>query len=117
MAYLKKPEIPDGEVRVDEIGAKLLRAAEIIEERGWCQGRQEDDQGRVCFHGAISIAWHGRTHGTVPRDVYLERIQPILVALGVDPQEIEFGAASWNNAEGRTKEEVQAALRQAAHAR
>lgn len=34
----------------------LLRAADLIEQRGWTQGRAEDNEGRLCMLGAISVA-------------------------------------------------------------
>ena len=37
----------------EQIGKVLLRAADIIEKRGWCQGRYSDYDGRFCAVGAI----------------------------------------------------------------
>lgn len=41
---------------VDEIGKVLLRAADIIQMRGWCQGDFTDSYRRVCAEEAILLA-------------------------------------------------------------
>lgn len=47
---------------VDEVGAVLLEAAEIIKFRGWCQFNFESSAGSVCAVGAIEIAADGELH-------------------------------------------------------
>jgi hypothetical protein len=37
----------------------LLKSAEMIEDRGWCQGNFEDKQGRMCLMGALKAAAPG----------------------------------------------------------
>lgn len=44
-------------------------AAEVLERDGWCQGISVDNEGRVCFYGAISqaILELGLSYGPVER--------------------------------------------------
>ena len=98
-----------------QTGVILLRAASNVRERGLAKHTQEDTLGRVCLHGAISIAAyglphvHGETGQQADRAVcrYLKS-QGIIVC--------DAGAAHWNNADERTAEEVIAALEGAAMA-
>lgn len=53
--YLKEL-LPETEPKVDAIGERLLKAAQIIRERGWCQGQLRHESGAVCAMGAIEIA-------------------------------------------------------------
>ena len=89
-SYLK-PEL-------DEASKVLLRAADLIEDRGWCQRALEDDMGRYCAIGAIL-----QVPGTTDeRSVAATRLMKSIC---------ERDVAVWNNAPGRTKEEVVAKLR------
>lgn len=38
-------------------------AAEIMSQRGHCKGVREDDQGRVCYYGALMVAVTGQSEG------------------------------------------------------
>ena len=79
----------------------LLKAAEYIEEHGWCQHAFGEPDGRVCLEGAINrTAYNGSE-----RDAAVRRMIGHLN--GQTP-------AFWNDMRGRTKEEVIAALREAA---
>ena len=87
----------------------LLRAAEIIEERGWCQEYQ-DTAGRVCVGRAIMLAlglksgWAGNEQERIVRH-----------RLGFSAARFPSGAlANWNDAPDRTDAEVIARLRSAA---
>lgn len=53
------PVLPDEPVDVRR--AILLRAAEVVEERGWTKGTWEAPDGSVCFLGAIGVA--AKEHG------------------------------------------------------
>lgn len=46
-----KPSSPD--MKPSEV---LERAHDVIVERGWCQNRFEDAEGRVCALGAVGVA-------------------------------------------------------------
>jgi hypothetical protein len=94
---------------VDEDAAVLLRAAEIIEERGWCQ-EYPDAAGRVCAGRAIMLAlglksgWAGNEQERIVRH-----------RLGFSAAWFLSGAlANWNDAPGRTAAEVIDRLRSAA---
>jgi hypothetical protein len=39
------------------------KAAEVISQRGHCKDLLEDEQGRVCFLGALNVAWTGSARG------------------------------------------------------
>lgn len=84
---------------LDPVSKTLLDAADYIEEHGWCQEFMWAD-GRVCALGAILIAKGTGLSG--PRDR--------LMAFLKNPESI----TKWNDAPGRTKDEVVSALREAA---
>jgi len=102
----KKP----GEANIDEAGKILLEAADYIERLGWCQGVHENGQGEVCAMGAICHCYRGgdltrrRQNGDL---VAIHRLQNY-----VGPSYV----GDWNDASGRTKDQVVAALRAAARA-
>jgi hypothetical protein len=84
----------------------LLRAAALMEERGHASRVIEDDRGRVCLLGALSLAHSGSAFNSFGIDY-----PGCARALGFDT----IGrAVEWNNALGRTKDEVVSALRAAA---
>lgn len=86
---------------LDEASRVLLRAAEIVEER-WCQDELGKAGGPVCGWGAIIEA-----SGGGPEDeLWVSAYRRADAAVG--------GLIRFNDTEGRTKEEVAAALRAAA---
>ncbi len=94
----------------------LLSAAALIEERGLAQLEQEDEHGRLCLHGAISVARFGKVY---QEDSLTCRASDIvgeyLRSQGVSPElASECGSAGWNNQTGRTGRQVADALRGAA---
>ena len=38
---------------MDDIADQIDQAADYIQENGWCQGKIQDDDGRVCLMGAF----------------------------------------------------------------
>lgn len=103
---------------VVEVGAidVLLRAADLLEEFGWCQGKLGGKaDGEMCLMGALMEA--GNDLGTA---YTIDRTQPRLVAVGVpcgpgSGGETGIAAqAEWNDAPERTKTEVVGKLREAA---
>lgn len=44
----------------DLIGEQIRCAADILRERGWCQGKFKDHRGRVCTLGALALAQGGK---------------------------------------------------------
>ena len=94
----------------------LLRAAEIVRERGLAKWQLEDTDGRVCIHGAIRIAAYGHSAGAGIGPEEIESCQALCKYLRqTDAKGIHgYGAAEWNNEPGRTADEVIAALEGAA---
>ena len=91
MSVIEAPSVTTREV--------YLRAADLIEERGWCQGKFGTDD-RLCILGAIFAAereWH--------RSIGLDALRMVIGRDVIVP---------WNDQEGRTQEEVVSALREAA---
>lgn len=94
----------------------LRRAADLLEEFGWCQGalgmphNHCSDRGAYCFAGGIAGA---------ARDLgFADGSTSYLLAahvLGVDMAAIT-DAVGWNDAPGRTMQEVVQRLREAAEA-
>lgn len=81
----------------------LLAAADVINQRGWCQGELKDKNGAVCAMGAIcSVAqWQSREALDAHR---------LLIA------EIGCGTiVGWNDAPERTAEDVILTMKKAAN--
>jgi hypothetical protein len=84
-------------------------AARIMSERGHCKNITEDDEGRVCYQGALLQATLGRTTwNDIPRDLYQiicdvgAASQLILCQRGIGyPDPVEY-----NNREDITGEDV-----------
>lgn len=92
----------------EETTARVLRAAAwYIEEHGWCQGRWENEEGKVCLDGAI-LRVMGQFAG---HKNFSARYIPIIGALG---PEVGYSPIGFNDTDGRTEQEVTAALRRAA---
>lgn len=101
------PELPPEDPLIEV----LERAAEIIQERGWCQGDAETPDGRVCLGRALTIA-----------RAELDDRRPVLLAWEADVSNYNLfdwlirlagpkpGFSGWNDAPGRTKGEVLAAI-------
>lgn len=96
--------LSETDLLVDEVGRVLLAAADYIEAHGWCQGRVEDDAGNVCAIGGIDKACNGYWIRANTRERFRSYLGRGLIS-------------NWNNAPGRTKEEVVHALRSAAMVR
>lgn len=80
----------------------LLDAAQYIRDHGWCQGRFYDGD-RVCLLGALIVSTQGRQEYAAAAAALYQANGPV-----------SSDAHDWNDAPGRTKEEVIAALEQAA---
>lgn len=46
-----------------EIACTLLKAAKVIDDRGWCRNQLQDPQGHVCMLGAVGVAANGDPSG------------------------------------------------------
>lgn len=94
----------------------LLDAADLVEKRGLAKYTQQDDLGRVCLHGAISIAATGETFRVTPAyQAASAAMYRYLQSTGQGKYlQGKMHCAEWNNRPERTQEEVAAALRGAA---
>lgn len=102
MLYDKNWDKPKVEV-VPSHRQVLLEAADLIEEKGWCQGMYNNRSGAMCMMGAIINAGRRHEHRYTSR-AHLRLIEAVG---GVAP-------VLWNDAPERTQEEVVSALRKAA---
>lgn len=107
----------------------LLDAADLIEKKGWCQGRSSAPQPSgglaYCVHGAFAHITHLEAEYDADRQSDMNAatilLQRYLSANGQwDPTRAVMCTATWvncavwNDVKGRTKEEVITALRGAA---
>lgn len=105
---------PETEVGVeDEVVKTLRRAAELIRERGWCQGVQEDDKRRLCVMGALHTAVHG-SHFKIGYPLVSAARAQLEQFVQINSRD---DAVDWNNHVERTKAQVIAALEGAASCR
>lgn len=98
----------EGCLSLDETSKLLLKAAAVIDERGWCQNEIGSRDGQVCLEGALYVAFYGKlavNHYLESHPVTYEALCRIRKAVGMN------AAFEWNDAPGRTKEEVVAKLR------
>jgi hypothetical protein len=91
----------------------LIRARQILAEDGWCQGVLWDDRGRVCAIGALlkghDLPWQDDRSQILPAVGVLVEANQLAPAVehGYSPEALlQISVVTWNNAEGRTKEEV-----------
>ena len=91
---------------VDLRAADYERAAEIMRERGFAKGTGQDDDGNVCTGGAMAWAVYERMGG--------EDVRVDLMKMAKEMDLDEFAVPFWNDAPGRTQEEVIDRLEQTA---
>lgn len=87
------------------VGEVLTRAADLLEEKGWCQNYPVDMEGRMCAVGAIRQASEGQEQGYFASRAAVKAQQAVEKAIGG-----EF-ISRWNDRPERTKEEVVAIFR------
>ena len=87
----------------ETLQGQLLQVANVLETRGRCQHRLTDEAGRVCLLMAVV---------EVVKDVEVPRVRVLIKALQdeIDGQNI----SRWNDAAGRTDDEVLTMVRNAA---
>ena len=95
-----------GETPLKEWQNDLLSAADVIERLGWCQYTAGFSTGPVCVMGALHMA----IFGTVSEMNYSERFHKAWKRFG---DSVGGWGVGYNDAYGRTKEEVISALRAA----
>jgi hypothetical protein len=85
-----------------DVDAVLLRAADLVAERGWGQGVFKTHDGRLCMIGAVQVASDemgvDQMQSWIRLEAYLDGRNPI----------------AWNDVRGRTKTQVIRALLRAA---
>lgn len=111
------------EVELDDISKHILRAADYINEHGWCQHLVETPGGAVCLQGALfkTMDPQGRWLGRYEKlwrgpSEYLnaeKRVYNYLQHKGMIGN--YKGSHNWNDAPGRTKDEVINLLREVAY--
>ena len=99
------PKVDHTPANLDEESRLLLRAAEVIEHRGWCQNEYTTSDGRLCVLGAVKTA-----RGLSPRD---DEDADDLVEKACERLYNAVGnrVHLWNDRPGRTQDEVVAKLR------
>jgi hypothetical protein len=94
------PKVDHTPAELDAASKLLLKAADYVEKNGWCQHELQSGDGRVCIVGALSaVADEIFLVGT--HSAAWTRLQKALNKM----------AGTWNDTQGRTKEEVVAKLR------
>lgn len=83
----------------------IKRAVEILNDKGWIQGSYGGDKIGYCLIGALHTAAYG-----MDSDLYYETYSKVARFLTIDNNVTEQSLPRWNDTEGRTKEEVIAAL-------
>lgn len=105
---LYDPKWAATEIKLEPWQLVLLKAADIIEERGWIQGGAMAQNGAVCAAGAIYDAC-GVTGNPAALPLYREIYARVA-------QELQPYAniPEWNDTTGRTQQEVTSTLRKLA---
>lgn len=99
-----------GEATLEPWRELLLKTADEIENRGWCQGRPENLSGQVCFIGGMAYA-----SGATDPDSWNFDASKIATLAYVRFREFLYGdPVSWNDAVGQTKENVINTIRKCA---
>jgi len=106
--------------------ALLKRAADIITERGWTQGKYVSKDGCVCALGSVRLAAAEAAHIVAdieedPQDYFMRTRLPDDIRKAWNAAETTLEGLSpycnvvlWNDEAGRSAEEVQSLLRRAA---
>lgn len=98
--------MPFDGTQLDEVTLLLIRGREAIE-RGWCQGSYAKGDA-VCMEGAV-----GRRNGYCLSSVIkhaIDRLRANAISSMKRSFELPTELTTWNDAPGRTKEEVLAAF-------
>ena len=100
------------EVELEPWRRVLLDAAQYIREHGWCQNSVRTDDGRVCAIGAIGMAYDAAFHNSRCCEIAItamNHLDATLARKGHLPDIVKF-----NDAPGRTAEEVARAMEECA---
>ncbi|SRR5258708_580819 len=97
----------------------LLRAADIIEEKGWARGEWQTNSGAVCLLGAMGIAHNGRPYFAFRGFTY-RRARAAMARYLCEVEHAErlclnmVICANWNDDDARSNAHVISSLRAAA---
>lgn len=102
------------EAGLDDWRQTLLKAADLIEQRGLAKHIREDARGQLCVHGAaMAVAETGNASGN-ESCAAVHGLFRYLASQG-ETRVHAAGCAHWNNVPARTQHEVVEALRAAAY--
>ena len=100
-----------------EVADVLERAADYIDEHGWCQERYTTDGVKCCAAGAINMVTTGDPGITRVNEYHIARYVALETLGDVIEENDGWGSVSeWNDHPGRTQAEVVAKLREVAAA-
>ncbi len=104
-----------------EVKELLLKAADLIEERGWAQNAFQNDQGNLCIVGALNSVLYGNAYAVSPiigsdlvnkNQKLLVKAQELLIKILNKDNQIK-NLYSWNDLLSTSKEEVISILKKA----
>lgn len=97
--------------KIEHAASLLVKACDVIDERGWNQGTIIDEEtGSCCAQGAIILAQY--PIDGLPYTFGFD--DPTVIAVGIFQRVIGQQLPTFNDAEGRTATGVKEALRKAA---
>ncbi len=92
----------------------LLKAVDVILDRGWCQNTLNTPDGRVCLEGALVLAagvHPAAVHGSVS---YEQAYDTFYAALHAVNQVLPLPAFAWNDEMATSQDDVVRVLKEAA---
>ena len=109
----------DWERKSNPVSDLLYKAAALLEKHGHVRFSREDENGSMCFLGAMEAAEHGDVMAGRPdSELVIQAAEAVIQTLGIKPREdrdARYPAVAWNNVPERTGQEVIDAMRLAAH--
>jgi hypothetical protein len=108
---------PPADIKLKPWQEVLLKAADIIEQKGWTQGEFQKS-GRHCAVGAINMATGGTPLSARQPEIAYQATHMLLKFLNETTLEgSRIGSVmSWNDSYAKTRKEILKAFRGAAHA-
>ena len=103
------PKVDHTPAVLDEAAKLHMRAADLIEEKGWMQGGY--GSGPFCVRSALYQAGLERGYWLPNESKVLPPLRKAFALLDAAVAPSGMGSLCWNDAPGRTKEEVVAKLR------
>lgn len=97
--------------QIEHAAVLLVKACDVMDERGWTQGAIIDPEtGACCAHGAIMLAQY--PIDTLPYSFAFD--DPTVVAASIFYRVTGLHLPNYNDAEGRTADDVKQTLREVA---